>query len=134
MNNKQQPTTNRLLNVSSTASLKNTPTIPTGIIETMMAKAYRCWLFSLSRILLSELAGAKENNPLNIQVISLCSMTIVLSTVATCNNTVNGNIVSGSYMPNIFEPKVKCPLLLMGRYSVNPCNNPKIKASNHSII
>ena len=43
----------------------------------------------------------------------------VLSTVATCTRTVNAMFCSPS-IPNSDEAIARCPLLLMGRYSVSP--------------
>ena len=63
------------------------------------------------------------------------SITMVLSTVATCSITLNSNDDSGSrFTPSTCLKISRCPLLEMGRYSDSPCIIPRSNASNQSIV
>ena len=72
-------------NTASTLSLKNTPTIPIGIIDITIDMAYRVASFILN-----------SNNPRNIHHISRHKMTMVDNTVATCTTIVNDKFWSAS--------------------------------------
>ena len=108
-------------NISSTVSLKNTPTMPTGIIEMRILRKYFVSSFILNL-----------NTPFTIQSISFHSITRVLSTVATCTITVNARL-SSPFTPKSVALIARWPLLLTGRYSVSPCTRPRINASNQFI-
>ena len=82
-------------NTSSTLSLKNTPTTPTGIIDTTMLRKYFVSSFILNL-----------NRPFKIQSISFHSTTSVLSTVATCTKTVNARL-SSPFTPKRYEPMAR---------------------------
>lgn len=109
VSSRQKPTTKSPdPNMSSTVSLKNTPTMPIGIIDIRMLKKYFVSSFILNL-----------KSPFRIQSISFHNTTKVLITVATCTNTVNARFSSPS-MPKRYEPMARWPLLLTGKYSVRP--------------
>ena len=91
---RQQPTTSSPEpKISSTWSLKNKPTMPTGIIDTMMFNTYFVSAFN-----------SHLNSPFSIQSISLHRITMVDRTVATCTATVNIRLSAPSFMPNSAWP------------------------------
>ena len=103
------PTKSKLpVKSASNWSLKRKPTMATGIIETIILRMYSVSQFH-----------RKAKSPRISCQISLQRATIVLRTVAPCSATVKVRL-SSPLIPNSTLPNSRCPLLLMGRNSVNP--------------